>query len=191
MLSYWSPYNSDSQVNSYWVDRAFQHARAIRLSDPDCDSGTLCCRRRIVWWCCLIRDRLTSFGLRRPYRLHEPALGWKAVTERDFGLETIFPRYVSVLSKRDTIAAFLWLCKLTDIVSAMTVFQEDSRFEREWSDNVKDRTEITRELQQISMFDAQLKKWRKEFQKESEEAIENAKPEISKMPFYVLRLLNE
>ena len=134
---------------------------------------------------------MTSFGLRRPYRLHESKSGWKTVTDKDFGLEAIFPRFVSVHSKHNTIAAFLWLCKLSEIGAAITLFQEDNRFEREWSDQLKDRTEVTRELHQVSTFDFQLKQWKKDTQKACEEAINVAPVGTSKMPFYILRVLNE
>lgn len=56
---------------------------------------------------------------------------------------------------------------------------------------MKDRAEIMRELHQVSVFDAQLKEWRKEHQKDREEAIKDTQSGVSKMPFYILRVLNE
>ncbi|KIW29744.1 uncharacterized protein PV07_05533 [Cladophialophora immunda] len=55
LLSYWSPYDSTKEVNSYWVDEAIRHAVAGGMSDP---SSTH--RKRIIWWCCIIRNHESS-----------------------------------------------------------------------------------------------------------------------------------
>ncbi|OQU94847.1 Fungal specific transcription factor domain-containing protein isoform 2 [Cladophialophora immunda] len=55
LLSYWSPYDSKKEVNSYWVDEAIRHAVAGGMSDP---SSTH--RKRIIWWCCIIRNHESS-----------------------------------------------------------------------------------------------------------------------------------
>lgn len=165
LLTYWSPYDADFQVNSYWVDRAFYHARAIKLWDPQRYTGAMSCRRRIIWWMCLIRDRLISFGLRRPHRLQEAESDWAQIEESEFGAEVIFPRFVDTQTKKTTVRAFIWFCRLTDIMRTIAVFQENNRFEREWSDGHLDRQALISELTQVSIFDRQLKDWRRDYEK--------------------------
>jgi hypothetical protein len=173
LLTYWSPYDAELKVNSYWVERAFYHARAIKLWDSGRYSGAMCCRRRIVWWMCLIRDRLISFGLRRPHRLQEAESDWALIKETDFGIEVLHPRYVDVGYKRAMAKAFISLCKLTDIMRTIAVFQENNRFEREWSEGSISREAIMTELTEVSRFDKQLKDWKDEYKEFNKKVLEN------------------
>jgi Fungal specific transcription factor domain len=188
LLTYWSPFDAEYKVNSYWVDRAFNHARAIKLWDIK-QEGTSS-RRRIVWWCCLMRDRLISFALRRNYRIQEAKSTWPLVEVSDFGLEVMFPKYVDVKTKRAVIDAFIWLCKLSDIIRDVAIFHENNSFGREWSDSRIERAEIVPEITQVTQFDNQLKNWREGYLKINGEFVKSLIPRLTKMPNYVL-IINE
>ncbi|KAJ0415203.1 hypothetical protein BJY00DRAFT_293874 [Aspergillus carlsbadensis] len=66
--------NSDSDVlaNSVWLRIAISQARREQARQDRC-SDSLTLRERadlnLVWWCCLIRDRLISLGMRRPLQI--------------------------------------------------------------------------------------------------------------------------
>jgi hypothetical protein len=60
ILSHWSPFDDTEEVNIFWVDEAFQNALHSRLH------ASFRRLNRRVWWCCLVRNRLTALGLRRP-----------------------------------------------------------------------------------------------------------------------------
>ena len=188
LLTYWSPFDAEYQVNNYWTDRAFHHARAIRLWDYQGKTAVTSTRYRIIWWCCLLRDRLISIALRRPYRIHEAKSAWPMVSEADFGLELMFPQFATVKTKRTVIDSFIWLCKLSDIMRDIAVFHEQKRFDREWSDNIISRATIIPEASRVSQFDSQLQNWREEYLKVSGEYITSLKPGSSKMPNYVLMI---
>ena len=186
MLTYWSPFDSEYQVNSYWIDRAFYHARAIALWDPQGKSVASLRRNRIVWWCCLLRDRVVSLALRRPYRIHEAKTTWPFVTEADFGLEVMFPKFTTAKTKRTMIDSFIWFCKLSDIIRDIAVFHEKKRFDREWSGGLVSSTTILAEEIQVSKFDTQLSDWKEEFLKSNGEYIKSVVPGSPKMPNYLL-----
>jgi hypothetical protein len=184
LLTYWSPFDAEYQVNNYWIDRAFYHARAITLWDPE---GVATSRRyRITWWCCLLRDRLVSIALRRPYRIHEAKSTWPIVNEADFGLEVMFPKFMIARTKRTMIDSFIWLCKLSDIMRDIAVFHEKKRFDREWSNSLIGSATILAEELQVSQFHIQLRDWKEGYLKLNGEYIKSLTPGSSKMPNYVL-----
>ena len=188
LLTYWSPFDTEYQVNNYWTDRAFHHARAIRLWDRPRENTTTSTRYRLIWWCCLLRDRLISIALRRPYRIHEAKSSWPIISEADFGLEVMFPQFITVKTKRSTIDAFIWLCKLSDIMRDIAVFQEEKRFDREWSDSLINQASIMGEASRVLQFDSQLRNWREEYLKVNSQYITALKPGSPKIPNYVLMI---
>jgi hypothetical protein len=190
LFTYWHPFDSQSRVNNYWVDRAFHHARAIRLWDAKYDNEDTTSRRRIIWWCCLLRDRLVSIALRRAYRIQEVKVSWPVVDVTDFGLEVMFPKFVDVKAKRAAIEAFIWLCKLSDIIRDVAVFHERNCFHRTWSGSLIDKAALMPELNQVSQFDCRLKNWKEGYLKVNGDYIRSPKPNMSKMPNYV-QIINE
>jgi len=181
LLTYWSPFDAEYQVNSYWTDRAFHHARVIRLWDCQGES-----RYRLIWWCCLLRDRLISIALRRPYRIQEAKSTWPIVSDADFGLEVMFPKFTNVKTKRTLVDSFIWLCKLSDIMRDIAVFHERKRFDREWSDGLINRATLIPEANQVQQFDSQLRSWKEEYLKVNGEYVKSLRPGIPKFPNYVL-----
>ena len=186
LLTYWSPFDAEYQVNNYWTDRAFYHARAIRLWDRQGESEATPSRCRLIWWCCLLRDRLISIALRRPYRIHEAQSTWPIISEADFGLEVMFPKFTNVKTKRTLVDSFIWLCKLSDIMRDIAVFHERTRFDREWTDGRIDRATLILEANQVQQFDSQLKNWKEEYLKANGEYVRSLRPGTSKFPNYVL-----
>lgn len=112
----------------------------------------------------MLRDRLISFGLRRFHRLQEVEQSFGMVEEADFGLELAFPRHIDIHSKRDSIACFVKLCELSDVVKEIAVFHENLRFEREWSDSFATREAIVPELAKVAHLENQLREWKQTFQ---------------------------
>lgn len=93
---------------------------------------------------------------------------------------------MDVTTKKATIDAFIWLCKLSDIIRDIAVFHERNRFDRKWSDGLIDKAHIMPELNQVSQFDCELKIWREGYLKVNGTYINLAKPGFSKMPNYTL-----
>ncbi|KIX98597.1 uncharacterized protein Z520_05898 [Fonsecaea multimorphosa CBS 102226] len=111
LLSYWSPYDSTQEVNSFWVDEAIRHAVVGGMSDP-----TSTHRKRIIWWCCMIRNRMISLGLRRFNRLNRRPEG-RLPELTDFADdESSGCLLISVEAKLYFTRAFVLLCKLTKIM---------------------------------------------------------------------------
>lgn len=187
LLTYWSPYDSESRVNHYWVAEAFRHARKIRLWDPDYDSKAMCCRRRLVWWCCLVRDRIVSLGLRRPYRLQETRSVTPPLRESDFGRELLLPRYSDRTEKRSMVTCFIWLCKLSDIIVTIANLHERSRFGREWHEGSEEIDPYTfdDDFHEAAVLESRLTQWQSGFQYLRGKVILDGAPGSSQLPTYV------
>jgi hypothetical protein len=191
LLSYWSPYNSELQVNSYWVGRAFHHARTLELWNSGLDSGALSCRRRIIWWCCLIRDRLISLGLRRPYRLQEKTSIRAMVRREDFGVEACRPTYTNIRSKEVQISAFIALAKLSDIMADIAFFESSNNFRFAWSGDWEQCTVSQGEIDNVHRLLQRINDWKEDYQKVSTGIADSVLPRSSKIPIYMLRVLGE
>jgi hypothetical protein len=147
---------------------AFKHATMGRLWEVQpstlSSSKGRKCRERLLWWCCLIRDRVLALGMRRPHRLHKTPIQDDIISEEDFGLEAIYPSYTDVKSKRVAMLAFIWFCRLSRIMEAIAVVQRRNRFARDWNgDNVGN---VTSELEEVRVFDTRLREWLVEFEEE-------------------------
>ncbi|KIX06613.1 uncharacterized protein Z518_04589 [Rhinocladiella mackenziei CBS 650.93] len=190
LLSYWSPYDSDLYVNSHWVGRAFFHARQARLWDPDCDSGAMFSRRKLTWWCCRVRDRLVALGLRRLHRLHEKNSTWPMVTSADFGAEAICPKYMPLNSKKVMMGAFIWLCKLSELMAEIGEFQLKTGFDREWRGKPEETNAIMQRIVQTSKFESRVNAWVVEFGFEDCERTDEEYIGMSKLPLRKLQILS-
>jgi hypothetical protein len=186
LLTFWSPFDAEHQVNNYWVDRAFFHARAIKLWDSQGETDIMSGRRRIVWWCCLLRDRLISVALRRFSRIQENKSTWPIITEADFGPEVMFPKFMTVKRKQAVLQSFIWWCSLSDIIRDIAVFQEKKRVDQERSDGLVTEAAVISELAQVSRFDNRLRTWKKGYLQVSSDYIRSMKPGTSKLPNHVL-----
>lgn len=193
LLSYWSPYDSDIQVNSYWIDRAFHHANTAKLWDPEADSSAMHSRNKIIWWSCLVRDRQIAFGLRRLHRLRERDELWPMVTELDFGPEALIPSYTNATSKKAMMLAFIGLCELSNLIAEIGIFQRQHHnlFE---NTSIQPKETISTTMMtlmnQVSEFDHQLRLLKKQFVKDSRKSIDELTPGISKVPLFMLPILH-
>lgn len=134
----------------------------------------------------MVRDRVLALGMRRPYRLHKDPFQESLISELDFGLEATSPLYTDIQSKRIAIMSFIWLCKLSEIMAAIAVFQRKNRFSRDWdADGIGISTS---ELEQVSVFDQDLKDWKDAFEAA---AIDMAgrKEKDDAVPFIILRVV--
>jgi hypothetical protein len=162
LLSLWSPGWIGAQNNSYWLDMAFKHAAAKRLWEHDPEDKSKNSRLRLLWWCCLVRDRVLALGMRRPHRLHKALLEDDIVSKSDFGVEAKYPSYTDFKSKQVEILAFIWFCRLSRIMETIAIVQRQNRFVRDWNgDNVEN---ITSELEEVISLQDKLDTWLKEYE---------------------------
>ena len=124
IISLWSPEPAGVQNNSYWINLAFSHANADELWKARPNIAGRPCRRRLLWWCCLVRNRILALGMRRPYRLHRGPSEEDMFSQLDFSFEATSYPSVELQLKQIATLAFLWLCKLSEIMAAIAVFQQ-------------------------------------------------------------------
>lgn len=154
LLSHWSPYDSSKQVNSFWVDEAFRHAIVGGLAESQSTQ-----RARIVWWCCLTRNRLIALGLRRPRTLKSHVSG-RLPTVADFGPEAVRPWFQTPKSKKAAIKAFVALCELSGIIEEAVRFKAKVSEASWWITGV---AKTSRHIEEIGVIDEQLTVWRSKF----------------------------
>ncbi|KAM0248898.1 hypothetical protein ACHAP5_003105 [Fusarium lateritium] len=76
LMTFWYDGVDNNKDMWYWMDvavgQAFAHSLNVdsRLSTSNMSLSVHRLRRR-VWWSCFIRDRLTSFGMKRPPRIRD------------------------------------------------------------------------------------------------------------------------
>ena len=84
------------------------------------------------------------------------------ITQRDFSPEAMSYSELELQSRRIAILAFIWLCKLSEIMAAIAVFQQRTKFSREWNgENIQDSIS---ELEEVIMFDREIRNWKNEFE---------------------------
>jgi hypothetical protein len=134
----------------------------------------------------MVRDRVLALGMRRPYRLHKDPFEETLISELDFGLEATSPLYTDVHSKRISVMAFIWLCKLSEIMAAIAVFQRRNRFSRDWDGDAGSMS--ASELKDISSFDQDLKDWKEAFEAHATD-LTGHDGKDSAVPFIILRVV--
>lgn len=106
-----------------------------------------------------------------------------------FGLESAFPRFVDVQSKRRMTSAFIYLCKLSDIMMAITVFTGDKT--ENMNDSLRAVSEPVMEIHRLRALDAQLMQGQSEFRRDLKQTNMQSLPWYSKMQLYNLDILRE
>jgi len=159
IISSWSPAPPAPihENNSYWVDLAFKHANSVQLWSG---SSAECSRRRLLWWCCIVRDRHLAVVLRRPYRLHNITTTGELPSYGDFSIEATEPSFLDLPSKRLAMLSFVWLCRLSEIMARIAHFQRQFRFSLEWNGTV----DVSSGSEEIYDLDRQLDEWRSNFE---------------------------
>lgn len=166
---------------------AFKHATDAKLSEPHSD-GELSIRRcRVLWWCCVVRDRVLALGMRRPHRLHKTSIKDAFITENDFGLEAKYPSYTDLRMKKVTMLAFMWLCKLSLIMEELAIIQRRTKFARDWDGDKAEN--IVPALEELNRVHQELKDWIKEFEAEIADAMENETGKEDPIPVSTLRIV--
>lgn len=161
------------------------------LWDNSRDSGSLSCRRQITWWCCLIRDRLVSLGLRRPHRLQGRTSVRPMVQWEDFGIESCQPTYTNRRSKKIQMSAFIALAKLSEVMAKIATFQSDNSFNSEWSLDCEPNTLSQADVDQIRQLFEHINQWKKGYRGIFMEGTKSVLPRSSKIPLYMLQVLGE
>lgn len=134
----------------------------------------------------MVRDRVLALGMRRPYRLHKDPYNEMMISELDFGLEATSPMFTDIRTKRIAIMGFVWLCKLSEIMAAIAVFQRRNRFSRDWA---TDGVGISpSELEQVSVFDRALREWQDAFEAHAIDLVGHDEKD-SLIPFIILRVV--
>lgn len=87
----------------------------------------------------------------------------------DFDLEAMANSDVGIHSKHIEMLAFIWLCKLSEIMAAIAVFQRRTKFSREW--NGDDVGNTISELEEVTAFDQDIRKWKEDFETDAFEAL--------------------
>jgi hypothetical protein len=156
LLTIWAPSDSSPDINSFWLDRAIDHATKLGLPQSRIPG------HRIVWWCCIVRNRVLALGLRRPHKLRclpvPPPL-----TCADFTIVT--SRAFTTYIKGNLLAAelFLAFCKLSDIIESVVKLRAQITTWDEW----KTRGSIaspTFKLAEIMRTDNEMCQWEVDFQ---------------------------
>jgi hypothetical protein len=158
LLSFWSPYDSQIQVNSYWIDQAFYHANEAGLHQPatyDVSRGN---RDRLIWSCCLLRDRTIAFGLRRNHDLHDGSDTTGMAQDGDFGLEAHHYSFTEHSLKRRQIQAFINLCELSQVMASIMKMQKSLMNNIHYDETFASK-EIVLLKPQISKLDSELVSW--------------------------------
>ncbi|KAL7790919.1 fungal-specific transcription factor domain-containing protein [Trichoderma ceciliae] len=94
LITSWQDASDEHGKTWFWIDAAVSHAFAAGLHlEPSLSKPNLSKRkqrlRRRVWWCCFIRDRLLSLGMRRPPRITDGDFQVSMLEEADFQPEQI------------------------------------------------------------------------------------------------------
>ncbi|EGR49281.1 cutinase transcription factor 1 beta [Trichoderma reesei QM6a] len=94
LITSWQDASDEHGKTWFWIDAAVSHAFAAGLHlEPSVNKPNLSRRkqrlRRRVWWCCFIRDRLLSLGMKRPPRIKDGDFQVAMLDEADFQPEQI------------------------------------------------------------------------------------------------------
>jgi hypothetical protein len=93
------------------------------------------------------------------------------ISQFDFRLDVASYAADEIHQKEIANLAFVWLCKLSEIMAAIAVFQQQTRFSREWNGE-SIRNSIS-ELVEVTAFDRDIRKWKDEFEADVDDVIGN------------------
>ena len=74
LMTYWYEAPDDTKDIWHWLGIAVSLARTIGINCDTSQAGMDIKTRKLwkrIWWCCFLRDRLISLGMRRPMRIPE------------------------------------------------------------------------------------------------------------------------
>ncbi|KAK5988240.1 Cutinase transcription factor 1 beta-like protein [Cladobotryum mycophilum] len=107
-----------TKTNTRWLSRGIAHAKSLRAQTLFSDTANVSSLKskmlRRLWWCCLIRDRTISLGLRRPLQVTEK---YPILRPDDFDDEMHRSRVYSHESKKNLCDIFLQISQLCMILT--------------------------------------------------------------------------
>ncbi|KAH8896922.1 hypothetical protein GQ53DRAFT_713747 [Thozetella sp. PMI_491] len=114
MLTYHAP-TTKSTINSYWLSIAILHARKAGASQYSTLVDDTVERKSMkrLWWCCILRDRIMSLGLRRQLQIDPAEFDFTlpGLTEDDFIDGTLTPEMFGLTQKHKLLQPIICLCK--------------------------------------------------------------------------------
>ena len=137
LMTYWYEAPDDPKDIWHWLGIAISTARTIGMNCDTSGTASMTPKTRNlwkrVWWCCFMRDRLISLGMRRPLRISEDESDLPMLQLEDFETEALSLELSRMLggcpvvrdeSKRVTLAKMcIALCKLCMIISPIFALQ--------------------------------------------------------------------
>lgn len=181
ILSHWSPYDSSREVNYFWADEALRHALLGGMNHSNRPHD------RVVWWCCLQRNRCLTLALRRPHKLKQYQPG-RLPTIADFG--TLWAPNADVEHSRIYAANLtISLCKLSVQMNEIVLLRHSSSRWDDWRDrsDAQDSTGLI--LDRIVAIDRSLNAWAAEFEHTIREFDETKIHRRTCVSVHVLRIM--
>jgi hypothetical protein len=115
------------------------------------------------------------------------------VTQLDFGPEALVPSYTDATGKRAMILAFIGLCKLSNLIAEIGIFQHQNHdlFRSPSAPSKNSSTSTMMGLMnKVSEFDHEVRLLKKQFIKDTRRSVEELTPGISKVPLLMLPILH-
>ncbi|KIW00945.1 uncharacterized protein PV09_07471 [Verruconis gallopava] len=167
LLTYYTPLE-DPRAHSYWLSIAIQHSKLVHAHDYRTYAQfpaerTVPLKR--LWWCCIVRDRSLSLGLRRPLQISKAAVDPMPppLSEQDIAAEMSNSRIYSTASKQDLLQTFNKLCMLsiylTDAIEIMYPTWEAC------SSTLPSKVSFEQKKQRLLEAESQLDEWYNESRK--------------------------
>lgn len=145
------------------MDQAFKNAFAARLHKQRYDSpSTTRGRRKLIWWSCLVRDRLVALGLRRFHLLHKSVPNCSLPSEEDFGTEAQYPQFLDKSGKHQHIINFIAQCELSQVMARISRFQEQRIYTA--NSPASEGSSRDSELKEVTSFHIELDKCSERFE---------------------------
>lgn len=120
LLTYYTT-NSDPFTNSQWLSIAIQNARVINAQLYHRDqslSNHERGRRKRLWWCCILRDRVMPLGMRRAVQItHEHFDFNQSFMEEDLAHEIGFSRVYDAETQGQLVKIVVAQCDLAVILT--------------------------------------------------------------------------
>ncbi|GES64570.1 hypothetical protein ATEIFO6365_0009005900 [Aspergillus terreus] len=158
LLSYYTT-DSETSTNSTWLEIAIESAKEgnahIYYSVPS-PSGTNSTDLKRVWWCCLIRDRLISLGMRRPIQItpDEYDLPQQGLTFADLEDEAFHSEVYGLDTKTALSQVLASLCHFAVTVTDMAMIVYPTVRSRQ-----SDREDPRKKIEKLERAKSALLKW--------------------------------
>lgn len=99
LMTYWYETPDDQKDTWHWMGVAVSLAHTIGLHRDPRTTGEPPRRqklRKLLWWCCFMRDRMIALGMRRPKRIRSEDADVPMLTTSDFE-RTVLPDNITVV----------------------------------------------------------------------------------------------